>query len=249
MRPRRVKNDGKMIERDGPAGRLFDIVRRHDPDRFLGAVFAPAARRERLILLYAFNHELARAMEVASQPMIALIRLHWWREVVEGAARAHEIAAPLRAALEAGWFDAGDLTALIDAREADVEPGDQAGFLAYVRGTAGRLARIAGKTLGADDRAVEDLGAGYGITGILRAAPVLAALGRNILPPEAGRTDLLNEARRLLATEAPKAALPAVLPAVLARRDLARLARGQPMRPRGLADRLAVIRAGLAGHI
>jgi phytoene synthase len=259
MRRRRVKNDGKMIERDRPAGRLFDIVRRHDPDRFLGAVFAPAARRERLILLYAFNHELARAMEVASQPMIALIRLQWWREVVEGAARAHEIAGPLRAALDAGWFDAGDLTALIEAREAEIEPGDQAGFLAtgflaagflaYVRGTAGRLARIAGKTLGADDPAVEDLGTGYGITGILRAAPVLVALGRNILPPEAGRTELLEEARRLLATEAPRAALPAVLPAVLARRDLARLARGQPMRPRGLADRLAVIRAGLAGHI
>ncbi|HET9148702.1 MAG TPA: squalene/phytoene synthase family protein, partial [Acetobacteraceae bacterium] len=80
---------------------LFETVRRADQDRFLGAIFAPAALRERLILLYAFNHELARAREVASEPAIALIRLHWWREVVEGAARAHEVASPLRRALEA----------------------------------------------------------------------------------------------------------------------------------------------------
>ena len=34
--------------------------------------------------LYAFNHELARAREAVSEPPLALIRLQWWREVVEG---------------------------------------------------------------------------------------------------------------------------------------------------------------------
>jgi phytoene synthase len=244
-----------MVDSSLTGPRLFELVRKHDPDRFLGAMFAPPAFRERLILLYAFNHELARAAEVASQPMIALIRLHWWREVVEGAARAHEIATPLRAALDAGWFEADDLAALIDAREAEAAPiPDDAAFLAYVRGTAGRLARIAGKALGADDAALENgaverLGTGFGITGILRAVPALAAIGRHVLPEDADRQALLGEARVLLSGGAPKAALAAVLPAVLARRDLARLSRGEPMRPRGLADRLAVIRAGLAGHI
>ena len=230
--------------------RLLEVVRRADPDRFLGAMFAPAALREQLILLYAFNHQLARAREVASEPMIALIRLQWWREVVEGAARAHEIATPLRAALDAGWFKADDLTALIDAREAEAEPiTDEAAFLAYARGTAGRLARIAGKVLGVDDTAVEHLGTGYGITGILRAASALAVLGRHSLSEGIDQQALLAEARRLLGSTAPKPALAAVLPAVLARRDLRRLMRGEAMRPRGLADRLAVIRAGLAGHI
>ena len=41
------------------------LVRRHDPDRFLTALFAPAERRDALLVLYAFNHELARAREVA----------------------------------------------------------------------------------------------------------------------------------------------------------------------------------------
>jgi phytoene synthase len=231
---------------------LFETVRRADRDRFSGAIFAPAALRERLILLYAFNHELARAREVASDPTIVLIRLHWWREVVEGAERAHEVAAPLRQALDAGWFDPADLAALIDAREAEAEPiPDQAGFMTYARGTAGKLMRIAGKVLGADDPALDDLGTGYGIAGILRSAPALAARGRNLLPQQSDIPALVAEARALLTAAAPQAALPAILPCVLARRDLARFSRGAlpAVRPRGLGDRLALIRAGLAGHI
>ena len=46
-----------------PAGSLAEFVRRHDPDRFLCALFAPPARRDALFALVAFNHELARARE------------------------------------------------------------------------------------------------------------------------------------------------------------------------------------------
>ena len=59
-------------------------------------------KRDALLTLYAFNHELARAREVVSEPPLALIRLQWWREVVEGARRRHEVAEPLPAAIEAG---------------------------------------------------------------------------------------------------------------------------------------------------
>jgi phytoene synthase len=55
------------------------LVRRHDPDRFLTSLFAPPAQRDALLTLYAFNHELARAREVISEPPLALIRLQWWR--------------------------------------------------------------------------------------------------------------------------------------------------------------------------
>jgi phytoene synthase len=66
---------------------LLEHVRRADPDRFFCSLFAPAQSREALWLLYAFNHELARAREVASEPVMALIRLTWWREVVEGSVK------------------------------------------------------------------------------------------------------------------------------------------------------------------
>src|ERR1700754_790174 len=96
---------------------IADLVRRHDPDRFMTALFAPAERRDALLALYAFNHELARAREVASEPPLALIRLQWWREVVEGEAKRHEVASPLSAAMAAGLVVAGDLLPMIEARE------------------------------------------------------------------------------------------------------------------------------------
>jgi len=146
---------------------MGDMVRRVDYDRWFCSLFAPGGKREGLWVLYAFNHELARAREVGREPMMALVRLAWWREVVEGAERRHEVAGPLGAALRAGWFERGDLLGLVEARGFEVEEDapDFDGFMNYVRGTAGRLARVAGKYLGVDSAAVADVGTGYGIVG------------------------------------------------------------------------------------
>jgi phytoene synthase len=226
---------------------LLIHVRRADPDRFFTSLFAPPAKREALWLLYAFNHELARAREVASEPALVLIRLTWWREVVEGANRAHQIATPIAAALKGGIFARDDLSALIDAREIEAEPEipDLENFMTYVKGTAGKLARIAGNVLGADNAEIESLGTAYGISGILRAAPFLARQGRSLLPADGtSPEDLIQTARALLKAKPPRAALAAALPAVYASRDL-----GKNFTPRGLSDKLAVIRAAVTGRI
>ena len=226
---------------------LMRQLRRADPDRFFCTLFAPPEARETLALLYLFNHELARAREVASEPLLALIRLNWWREVVQGQVKSHELATPLGAALRAGRLEAGDLAGLIEAREVEAEPeiADLGAFLAYARGTAGKLARIAGKVLGADSDAVEDLGTAYGIAGILRAAPFLQAQGRSLLPADGTpRSALEAHARALLKAKAPHAALAAALPAVYARRDL-----GRHKAERGLGDRVAVLRAAITGRL
>jgi len=221
-------------------------VRRADPDRFFCSLFAPPEKREALWLLYAFNHELARAREVASEPTLALIRLAWWREVVEGAEKKHEIATPLSAALREGVFAPADLAALIDARAAEAEEiPDFDSFINYARGTAGRLARIAGKLLGADAQAIEDFGTAYGISGILRAAPFLARQNRSLLPSDCTSAQkLIESARVLLNATPPQKARAAWLPAAYAKRDL-----GKPYRPRGLGDKLAVLRAAVTGRL
>src|ERR1019366_9125501 len=90
---------------------IVSLVRRHDPDRFLTALFAPPEHRDALLTLYAFDHELARAREVTSEPHLTLIRLHWWREVVEGARRRHEGATPLADLLDSGRLDPAGLAA------------------------------------------------------------------------------------------------------------------------------------------
>lgn len=251
-------------------------VRRHDPDRFLTALFAPAERRETLMTLYAFNHELARAREVVSQPMLALMRLTWWREVVDGAQRHHEIATPLRAAIDRGDLDRTELLALIEAREIEAEPSIPAldAWLAYLLGSAGGLMVAAGRLLGAPEpEALRSSGAAYGAAGVLRSVPVLAAQGRCLLPddvlaahrlsPEAAIAEphgaALRAAKMELAQQGyallerprglrlPRRAVAAALPTVLARRDLARLD-AAPIR-RGLGDRLAVMTAALTRRV
>ena len=243
------------------------IARRHDPDRFLCALFAPPERREALFTLIAFNHELARAREVASNPLIALIRMTWWREVVEHAAegrpaRQHEVAGPLNAAIRAGLLDAQGLIAMAEAREAEAEEEGIAStpaLHAYLRGTAGGFAVVAGRLLGAPATllpALQQAGMLYGLAGLLRAVPALAAQGRCLLPrdqvvAESMIADPASAAPAIQALAAgapsplplrglPKPAIAAALPLVLARRDLKRLARNQEVR-RGLMDRLAVI--------
>jgi 15-cis-phytoene synthase len=253
---------------------LAALVRRHDPDRFLTALFAPPERRDALLTLYAFNHELARAREAVSEPALALIRLQWWREVVDGARRRHEVAEPLTAAIEAGELRRGELLALIDAREIEAQPAIATldAWRAYVLSNAGGLAVAAARVLGASEpEALRRLGAAYGVAGLLRSIPAHARQGRCLLPgdtlaehglareqmianPMAGSVQpVIGHLARLglgLLDHPlywPRRTVAAALPAVLARRDLRRA----PEFPahRSLGDRLAVIRAGLLGRV
>jgi phytoene synthase len=258
-----LRHDVKLATVPMPS--LADLVQRHDPDRFLCSLFAPAGRREALFTLYAFNHELARAHEAAREPGLALIRLQWWREIVEGARRLHEVATPLAEALESGVLPTADLLAMIEARDAEVEQAPTlAELVARLRLGAGSLAAAAGAVLGATREeldALRALGTGVGLSGLLRNLPSNARLGRCQIPvdvlgrfaltPEAVIADPLGDtvapARAALAAEARailgkgrhwrREVLAAALPAVFARRDLARPYRAQ----RGLGDKLSVI--------
>jgi phytoene synthase len=260
-----------------PLSPLGALVRRHDPDRFLASLFAPPKQRETLFLLCAFNHELARAREAVSEPPLALIRLQWWREVVEGARRRHEVATPLGEALDAGQLNANQLAAMIAEREVEAEPSIQTteAWQSYLWATAGELAAAAGEVLGADApmrQRLRALGTAYGIAGQLRSVTMLARQARCLLPEDVlgahGLTvhdviadaqsarvlpalrELVVRGRRLLDEAGgpmPRAIVAAALPAVLARRDFSRL--GQPVRPRGIGDRLAVTAAGLLARV
>ena len=253
-------------------GGLVELARRADPDRFMCALFAPAAARDLLFVIAAFDHELARARAAVSEPGLALIRLHWWREVVQGARRHHEVAGPLGAALDQRRLDPDLLLEMIDAREAEAEEAPFAttdAWRAYLFATAGAANLAAGRVLGAEAGRAGDLraiGAGHGAGRLLRAAGGLAARGRCLLPLDAlaaagldphvlrarpddarlgGVLDLLaGQARAWLADPAglPRAA---ALPLVLARADLR--APGRPAGARGIGTRLAVSWAGFAG--
>jgi 15-cis-phytoene synthase len=253
------------------------LVRRHDPDRFLTALFAPPEHRDALLTLYAFDHELARAREVTSEPHLALIRLHWWREVVEGERRRHEVATPLADLLDTGRLSPEILLPIIDAYEIETEPCIETltQWRSWLLAGAGGIAVAAGRLLGAQDPEVlRPTGAAFGAARVIRWNHALARRGRCLLPgdllADAGisvheaiaapdSSAVIAVSRRLAAdgegflAQAPSGRLSrsmvaAALPAVLARRDLRRGPEVQPA-PRGLADRLAVTWAGLTGWL
>jgi phytoene/squalene synthetase len=105
---------------------VFDTVREADRDRFLAALFAPEPARKGLMALLAFDHELARAHAVTREPLLAEIRLQWWREAAAEAAgsdkpRAQPIVESLSETARRHRLTAEGLIALIDARAEQVE--------------------------------------------------------------------------------------------------------------------------------
>jgi phytoene synthase len=136
-----------------------DLVARGDPDRFRAAMATPPEARAVLFPLYAFNLEVSRAPWVTEEPMIAEMRLQFWRDVAEeigqGAPpRAHEVAAPLTGVVRAE--DAGLLDGLVAARRWDIyrDAFEDAGhFERYLDATGGNLDWAAARTLGAPEGA------------------------------------------------------------------------------------------------
>ena len=184
------------MESDANADYCAAAVRQGDHDRYLATVFAPDAARAHLLALYAFNLELARVRDSVSEPILGQMRLQWWREAVaaidEGREPPHHaVVRALADAIRGHGLPRAALEALIDARERDLDddpPRDLAALEAYAEATAGTLAVLALRVLGATDAAAmaagRDAGAGWALTGLLRAVPHHARGRRLYLPAE-----------------------------------------------------------------
>jgi phytoene synthase len=248
-----------------PLSPVAALVRQHDRDRFQTVLFAPAARREALFALYAFNYEIARVRETVAQPTLGRIRLEWWRENIAaiyggGPVRRHPIAEALQAAVRAHGLSRAHLDRLIDAREADFDdqpPASVAALEDYAEGTSSALVYLALETLAvhhpAAGEAGRHIGIAYALAGLLRAFPLRGVEARPIIPadvaarhgldpenaaPASGSPALAAAVAEIAASAGahlrsahalrgatPRAALPALLPAVIATRSLRRLER------------------------
>lgn len=222
------------------------LVERGDPDRFAATMAAPVAARARLFPIYAFNLEVARAPWVTAEPMIAEMRLQWWRDVVEntasGAARAHEVAGPLHDLIRETGLPVDVLDRMVAARRWDIgaEPfADGAALERYLDDTGGALMWLACLATGAPPAAelvARNLGRAVAMANYLRAVADLTARGRQPLPDASGAAvadlaarglDWLATARRGRAVLGPGRA--AALAAFQAE-PLLRMARAEPAR-------------------
>jgi NADH dehydrogenase [ubiquinone] 1 alpha subcomplex assembly factor 6 len=254
--------------RSAKADRLSPVaalVRRHDHDRFQTVLFAPAARREALFALYAFNYEIARVRESVTEPMLGQIRLQWWRETIgaafeSGPVRNHIVVEPLTASIRELALSRAHFERLIDARELDLAedpPASLAALEDYAEASSARLVYLALEILGVHDPAAGEgglhVGIAYSLAGLLRAMPFQVRIGRRFIPADiAARTGLAEQDYRALRAtpgvraataelaatalrhldaararrgKIPRPALPALLPALVARRSLTRLKR------------------------
>jgi NADH dehydrogenase [ubiquinone] 1 alpha subcomplex assembly factor 6 len=247
--------------RSAKADRLSPVaalVRRHDRDRFQTVLFAPAARREALFALYAFNYEIARVRESVTEPMLGQIRLQWWRENIAaafagGPVRRHAVAEPLTGAIRELALTRDHFDRLIDARESDLwdnPPKSLAALENYAEATSARLVYLALEVLGIREGAADEaglhVGIAYALSGLLRAMPFHARAGRIFIPAEiAERTGLTEPDYRALRSTAALCAATAELAAAAARHlALARACRG--MLPRSAIA--ALLPATIAQH-
>lgn len=218
------------------------LVERGDPERWRTAMIAPEASRDGLFALYAFNLEVARASWVASEPLLAAIRLQWWADAVDEIydgrpPRRHEVVEPLAAAIAASDLPRRLFDELIAARKLDSHP-PFADVTAYVDHTAGHLMELAARHLGAEGAAlpvVRDFGRAAGIAALLRARPELAARGRDPFPAALSTPDFAREGESALARardhrgRVPGTALPALLAGWLTARTLRLAAAGETL--------------------
>ena len=147
-----------QMSEDAPSpdsGDLDAQMRRVDPDRWLSSRFiGDAGARADVIALYAFDHELARASKVASNPLLGEMRLTWWREALEEIfegrpVRHHPTAQALARAVERRGLKREDLETLIEARyrELDPAPMSEGELLDWARDTGGLVAQLAAEAL------------------------------------------------------------------------------------------------------
>jgi len=221
---------------------------------------APEPGRARLMALYAFNLEVARAGYVASEPLLGEIRLRWWADAVAeihaGSVRRHEVSAPLAEAVREAGLPHGPLAALIDARAWDCGRdafADLEAVEAYLEATGAGLMWLAALALGAPaaaEGAVRDLGRATAAAAFLRAAPSLRALGRRPEPLDGLAEAGLGWLARAQAGRGavPARCLAAVLPSAGAGAALRRAVRGQALDVSEFRGRAAMLGVALSGR-
>lgn len=203
------------------------LVEKGDPDRFAAAMASPLEARRVLFPLYAFNVEVSRAPWVTQEPMIAEMRLQWWRDALEEIAsgtqiRRHEVVTPLSKILKAR--DTQQLDKLVAARRWDIYKEafeDETHLDTYLTDTAGSLMCVAARSLSAsaggaelDEKAkasLHDLGKATALARFLQAVPALEAQGR--IPLLDGRPEAVtSRAQQALASMPTRYTLRKTLP-------------------------------------
>lgn len=183
-----------------------NLVRQHDRDRYLSALFAAEEHRDALLALYAFDVEINRIPDIVSDPMPGEIRLQWWSDALQniahGSVEANPVAASLVQAIETYRLPTTPLLDLIEAHTFDLY-NDPMPMLTDLEGYAGEtvsaIMQLSAIILaGGRDPGTADVsghaGAALGIVETLRRLPWHTAKRQVFLPADVlGRHGMSSE--------------------------------------------------------
>ena len=176
-------------------------VRQHDYENYLCTFALPAGRRPAALAVRAFNVETAQALGAVTEPHLAVMRLHWWKETVAAAMKSergdpgdvpgHPVAVALGATVRgSGTRVKRWLEQIVEARIRDAEMvGSPTGIPtleAYANNTAASLLYVlldlGGVQSAEADHAAAHLGKAIGIANLLRGTHVHSAQRRCYIP-------------------------------------------------------------------
>jgi 15-cis-phytoene synthase len=111
----------------------------------LALAYAPGRMRDATLALLALDNRLAGIVRSASEPMLAQVRLAWWRDMLGREAGERPSGEPLIAALGVWGSHAGDLAELVDGWEhlAVSEVLDEPAIKAFCAGRGAAFAALA----------------------------------------------------------------------------------------------------------
>ena len=233
---------------------VVEAARAGEPDRYLAALYAPEPARGIVIALAAFAADLNRIASSVREPLLAEIRLQWWRDALGAAKRGertgHPIADRLAPHLVSGLLPPGLLLGLIDVAphpNLSALAADSQALTAYLSKSTGAGFALAARALGAThsdglDAACRSAAASYGLARVLAAdlhpPDFLIAAARQAMPEAMSAVRCLDSAY-----------LPAFLPLAMTAAYLRQAEAGMAGAPTPLTRWWRLARANLTGRL
>ena len=158
---------------------IYNYIKKNDYERYLCSIFVSASMREDLLVLYAFNQEIAKIPEMTSEAHLSLIRLKWWEEAVvdiyKGVSRSNYIVESLSKIIKKYNLPYELFKNIFTGRSMDCQRLDiqtKKELYDYLDMTSSSLNKLAIHILGTknnkDYEYAQYLGRAYALTGVLR---------------------------------------------------------------------------------
>lgn len=145
------------------------------PERRLAVIHAPRLTRESLTTLFALDERLGGIVTQAREPMLALMRLTWWRDALAALDDEPPPAEPLlhaAAALRPDRISGADLAAMAEGWSALLDEPEltQRAAKLHAAERGARLFRLAGRVLGQASTVLDPAGEGWALADLARQA-------------------------------------------------------------------------------